>query len=115
MDFDAICAKMSNVSIERTVNEKLVTDLNCIISEIIKIGHYNVEIYDICVNCGHSLTWDQEYSVREYDMHWLRTTGKLYFYETLNNYIKIETVEMYNLATKLYDDLLELFSLQLEQ
>ena len=36
------------------------------------------------------------------------------FYETLNNYIKIETVEIYNLVTKLYENLLELFSLQVE-
>ncbi len=114
MDFDSICEQMTNVSIQQKVNKKLVADLNLIITEIIKIGHYNVDIYDICVNCGHSLTWDQEYFVCEFDIRWLKTSGKVHFYETLNNYIKIETVEIYNLVTKLYENILELFSLQVE-
>lgn len=114
MDFDSICEQMTNVSIQQKVNEKLVADLNLIITEIIKIGHYNVDIYELCVNCGHSLTWDQEYSVCEFDISWLKTSGKAYFYETLNNYIKIETVYIYTLVTKLYEKLIELFSLQVE-
>ena len=114
MDFDAICSQMNGVSIQQKVNEKLVSDLNLIISEIINIGHYNVDIYEICVNCGHSLTWDQEYIVCEFDIAWLKTSGRVYFYETLNNYIKIETTEIYNLVNRLYENILELFSLQVE-
>jgi len=114
MDFDSLCEQMSSVSVQQKVNEKLAADLNLIITEIIKTGHYNVDIYELCVNCGHSLTWDQEYTVCDFDIHWLKTTGKIYFYETLNNYMKIETVEIYNLVTKLYENLLELFSLQVE-
>lgn len=111
---DSICEKMSGVSIQQKVNEKLVSDLNLIITEIINCGHYNVDIYELCVNCGHSLTWDQEYTVCEFDIQWLRTSGKVHFYETLNDYIKIETVENYNLVTRLYENILELFSLQVE-
>ena len=114
MDFDSICEQLSNVSNQQKVNEKLVADLNLIITEIIKIGHYNVDIYELCVNCGHSLTWDQEYTVCEFDISWLKTSGKVYFYETLNNYIKIENIHVYNLVTKLYENILELFSLQVE-
>lgn len=114
MDFDSICAQMSVISIQQAVNEKLVSDLNLIISEIINTGHYNIDIYELCVNCGHSLTWDQEYTVCNFDIQWLETSGKVYFYETLNNYIKIETVENYNLVTRLYKNILELFSLQVE-
>lgn len=114
MDFDSICEQMTGVSIQQKVNKKLVADLNLIITEIIKIGHYDVDIYELCVNCGHSLTWDQEYSVCEFDIGWLKTSGKVYFYETLNNYIKIETAYIYNLVTKLYQNILELFSLQVE-
>lgn len=114
MDYDSLCEQMSVVSVQQKVNEKLVSDLNLIISEIIKTGHYNVDIYELCVNCGHSLTWDQEYNVCEFDINWLKTSGKNYFYETLNNYIKIETDDIYNLVTKLYENLLELFSLQVE-
>lgn len=112
MDFDSICEQMTNVSIQQKVNEKLVADLNLIITEIIKIGHYNVDIYELCVNCGHSLTGGREYSVYEFDISWLKTSGKMYFYETLNNYIKIETIYTYNLVTKLYENILELFILQ---
>jgi hypothetical protein len=105
---------MNSISIKPSVNIKLLTDLNLIISEIIKAGHYNVDIYDICVSCGHSLTWDQEYTISQDDIAWLKTTGKVHFYETLNNYIKIETIEIYNFVTKLYENLIELFSLQVE-
>lgn len=114
MDFDSICAQMSGISIQQKVNEKLVSDLNLIISEIINTGHYNVDIYELCVNCGHSLTWEQEYNVCNFDIQWLKTSGKVYFYETLNNYIKIETVENCNLVNRLYENIVELFSLQVE-
>jgi len=114
MDFDSICEQMNSITIKPSVNMKLLADLNLIISEIIRAGNYNVDIYDICVSCGHSLTWDQEYTVSQDDMVWLKTTGKVYFYETLNNYMKIETVEIYNFVTKLYEKLIELFSLQVE-
>jgi len=114
MDFDSICAQMTGVTIQQKVNEKLVSDLNLIISEIIKAGNYNIDIYELCVNCGHSLTWDQEYTVCDFDIQWLKTSGKVYFYETLNNYIKIDTVETYNLVTRLYGNIIELFSLQVE-
>mgnify|MGYP006192825761 CR=1 FL=1 len=114
MDFDSICTQMSEITIEREVNKKLLSDLNIIISEILNIGNYNIDIYELCVNCGHSLTWDQEYTIYETDVAWLKTSGKVYFYETLNNYIKIDTVEIYNLVTRLYENILELFTLQLE-
>ncbi len=114
MDFDSICNQLATISIQRQVNEKMLNDLNLIISEIIKKGHYNLDIYDLCISCGHSLTWDQEYTVNIFDIQWLKTSGKNYFYETLNNYIKIETVESYNLVTKLYNEIFELFSLQVE-
>lgn len=104
---------MSNMSINNPLNKKLLEDLNLIISEIIKCGNYNVNIYDICVNCGHSLTWDQEYYISNFDMEWLKTSGKNYFFETLNNYIKITTQKDYKLVTDLYSELLELFSLQI--
>ena len=114
MDFDSICAQMTGVTIQQKVNEKLVSDLNLIITEIIKIGDYNINIYELCVNCGHSLTWDQEYTICNSDIHWLKTSGKIHFYETLNNYIKIDTTEKYNIVTRLYENILELFSLQVE-
>ena len=47
-------------------------------------------------------------------MKWLKTSGKVYFYETLNDYISIDTPEKYILINRLYDKLLELFSIQLE-
>ena len=50
MDFDSICAQMTSVTIQQKVNEKLVSDLNLIITEIIKAGHYNIDIYELCVN-----------------------------------------------------------------
>jgi len=114
MDYDDICQQMSGVTLETKVNEKLVMDLNLIITEIIKAGNYNVDIYEICVNCGHSLTWDQEYTVCDFDIAWLKGPGKIYFYETLNNYIKIDTKETYTSVTNLYNKLLELFSLCVE-
>jgi hypothetical protein len=114
MDYDIICEQLSNTSIHQKVNTKLVDDLNLIISEIIKIGHYNIDIYQLCVDCGHSLTWDQEYNLCDFDIKWLKTSGKNYFYKTLNDYISIDTSEKFTLISLLYDKLIELFSIQLE-
>ena len=61
-----------------------------------------------------SLTWDQGYSVCEFDILWLKGAGKVYFYETLNNYIKIDNKESYTSVTNLYNNLIELFSLCVE-
>ena len=114
MDYDSICANFSNVSIHREVNGKLLSDLNLLISEIIKTDNADISVYDLCVNCGCDVTWNREYDITLDDINWLKTSGKLYFFETINNYIKIETLEIYIKITKLFEDILELFSLHLQ-
>tara|TARA_Y100001963_G_C6777437_1_gene448048 strand:+ start:1843 stop:2202 length:360 start_codon:yes stop_codon:yes gene_type:complete len=113
MDCDSICEQLSDISIHQKVSTKLLTDLNLILSEIINVGHYNIDIYELCVDCGNSLTWDQEYNLSEFDIKWLKTSGKVYFYETLNDYISIDTSEKLNLVDNLFEKLIELFSIQL--
>ena len=114
MDYDDICQQMTNINLQTKVNEKLVMDVNTIISEIITMSTYDVDIYDICVSCGHNITWDQEYSVSEWDIKWLKTRGKMMFYETLNLSMPIHNITTYNKVTCLFDNLLELFELQIE-
>jgi len=113
MDFDSICANLSNVSIQPKFNSKLLSDLNVLISEIIKTDDADISVYEICVNCGCDVTWNREYDVTVEDVKWLKTSGKVYFFETINNYIRIETPEIYNRINKLFDDILELFSIQM--
>ncbi len=43
--------------LEETVKPKLVKDLDIIIKEIINGNTFDRDICDICVNCGHDLTW----------------------------------------------------------
>jgi len=114
MDFDSICANFSNVSIQPKFNGKLLSDLNLLISEIIKTDDAGISVYDLCVNCGCDVTWNREYDITLDDIKWLKTSGKVYFFETINNYIKIETMEIYNKIAKLFEDILELFSLHLQ-
>ena len=114
MDVNNICQALENVNFTEKVNEKLVMDVNTIISEIITMSTYDVDIYDICVSCGHNITWDQEYSVSEWDIKWLKTRGKMMFYETLNLSMPIHNITTYNKVTYLFDKLLELFELQIE-
>lgn len=114
MDINVICQALQNVNFIEKVNEKLEMDLNIIIHEIITMNTYDVDIYDICVSCGHNITWDQEYYVSKWDIKWLKTQGKITFYETLNLFIPICDAITYNKVTYLFEKLLELFELQIE-
>jgi len=116
MEVDSICDKMNSVSLEYSLNKKLIEDLNLIMKEIILLGTYrvDVDIYEICVSCGHSLTWDQEYTISNDDILWLKNEGRSYFYNTLNYYVPIKNNETYKLIMNMYDNLLELFALQVE-
>lgn len=112
VSMDDICDSIANISFAPVINVKLVNDLNTIITEILSKGTYDVDIYDICVDCGHSLTWDQEYNINESDLLWLKAGGMRYFFEHLHNFMPIETVETYNKVCILFNKLIELFSLQ---
>ena len=114
MDVNNICQALENVNFTENVTEKLIMDANRIISAIITMSTYHGSIYDICVSCGHNITWDQEYSVSEWDIKWLKTRGKMMFYETLNLSMPIHNITTYNKVTYLFDKLLELFELQIE-
>lgn len=114
MEIDSICDKMNSVSLEYSLNKKLIEDLNLIMAEIIKQNTYNLDIYELCVSCGHSLTWDHEYTISSQDILWLENKGRIYFYENLNLYIKVTDTASYNLVMEMYDKLLELFKLQIE-
>ena len=72
MDIDSLCDTMTNTSVKYDVNAKLVKDLDIIINDIIESGTFDRDIYDICVNCGHALTWDQEYIIYQADIDWLK-------------------------------------------
>ena len=107
---DTRCDQMNMLS----VNSKLVSDIDVIILEIKRYNHYNVDIYELCVSCGHSLTWDIEYTLTQRDINWLSSGGKNYFFTRLNEHILIDTSEKYNSVNDIYSKLMDLFFLQIE-
>ena len=106
---DSLCNQMNMLS----VNSKLVNDIDVIISEIKRYNHYNLDIYELCVSCGHSLTWDIEYTLTQRDVNWLSGAGKNYFFTRLNEHITIDTQEKYNCVNDIYSKLMDLFFLQI--
>jgi len=110
MDIDTICDDLNGVKITNYINIGLVNDLNIIIREIASCNRFDVDIYTICVSCGNNIVWDQEYQITQEDITWLSEKGKIYFFETLNSFITIDTNEKYHQALKLYNDIFELFS-----
>tara|TARA_Y100001954_G_C15742411_1_gene569172 strand:+ start:766 stop:1116 length:351 start_codon:yes stop_codon:yes gene_type:complete len=112
MDIDNICDAMSNVKVIDHINLKLINDINLIINEIVNAKTFDIDLYEICISCGHSLTWDQEYFIYTTDLNWLRNKGQQYFVETLHSKMPIsnhiELSKVYDIYNKLY----ELFCLQ---
>ena len=76
MDIDSICNKLEAVKTCEHINLNLICDLNIIIQEITKCQTFKVNIYDLCVECGNSLVYDQEYQITEEDITWLKKEGK---------------------------------------
>ena len=107
---DDLCNQLDCLS----VNSKMINDLDIIITEINYYGSYNIDIYEVCVSCGHALTWDLEYTLTQGDINWLNHFGKNYFFTKLNAVKLIDTPEKYSYVNNIYDKLLELFSLQIE-
>lgn len=97
-----------------SINSKLVNDVDIIIDEINNYETYNIDIYEVCVSCGHALTWDIEYNLTQGDINWLNHFGRNYFFNKLNSVKPIDTPEKYRYVLNIYDKLLELFSLQIE-
>lgn len=102
---DELCNKMNNIN----VDSKLIRDIDIIIKEIIEYKTYDVDIYDICVSCGHDLTWDMEYTISNPDVYWIINFGKDYFISELNSKMVIDTGEKYIKAVNLYNKMFELF------
>lgn len=107
---DALCNQLDCLS----VNSKIVNDVDTIITELNYYDSYNIDLYEVCVSCGHSLTWDLEYTLSQVDINWLNQVGKNYFFTKLNMVKLIDTPEKYRQVSDIYDKLLELFSLQME-
>ena len=87
---DEICANMNLLKVEEPEYDdntmKLKEDLDTFMREIAKARTYDVDVYDLCVSCGHDLTWDVQYTVREIDIHWLQTDGFEYYLKTMHQY-----------------------------
>lgn len=113
MDIDSICDKLQAVKTCEYINLNLICDLNIIINEIAKYQTFKINIYDLCVDCGNSLVYDQEYQISEEDITWLKKEGKSHFFEKLHSYLPIDNSEKYNDVNFIYSQLLGLFSLQL--
>ena len=115
---DEICADMNLLKVEEPKYDentmKLKKDLDTFMREIVREGTYDLDVYDLCVSCGHDLTWDIQYIIREIDIQWLKTYGLVYFINTMNIYMPINNNEIYKKALVLYYKLLELFTLSVE-
>lgn len=113
MDIDSLCNTMTNASVKYDINTKLIKDLDTIINDIIESGTFDRDIYDICVNCGHDLTWDQEYIIYQADIDWLKKDGLQYFFKSINDRKPILTEEDYHKVWYLFKSLYDLFCLQI--
>jgi len=112
MDIDTICDRLEAVKTCEYINLRIVSDLNVLIHEISKSQTFKINIYDMCVQCGNNLVYDQEYQISEEDIAWLKTEGKKHFFEKLHTFLPIDNSEKYNDVNVIYSQLLNLFSLQ---
>lgn len=115
---EEICADMNLLKVEEPKYDqntmKMKEDLDTFMREIVKAGTYDVDVYDLCVSCGHDLTWDVQYIIREIDLYWLQTEGFEYYLKTMHQYMSLNNDESYNKALQLFHKLVELFTLSVE-
>ena len=109
---DSLCDSMNNVKINEYINLKLIRDLDILINELARQETFNVDIYEICVSCGHDLTWDQEFIIYGCDIEWLKNGGQVYFFTTHHSKKPINTPEDYKCVQNVYKQLFDLFCLQ---
>lgn len=107
---DELCNQLDCIS----VSSKLISDIDIIITEINSYDSYNIDIYEICVSCGHALTWEIEYTLTLGDINWLNNYSKTYIFTRLNSCKLIDTPEKYKFVNCIYDNLLKLFQLHFE-
>ena len=127
-----LCQQMNYTQIQNQPSLNFINDLNIIINEIIyKIQKFNIEsefsylssnsteselpnldIYELLVSCGHALTWSIEYELTQYDFNWLKTDGKDYFLNKINEYVNLNTPSNYYKILPCYTKLVELYELQ---
>jgi len=112
-DIESLCSQISSVKVIEQINLHLIKDLDIIIREIINQKSLIFDVYEICVSCGHDLTWDQAYFINKTDLNWLKTKGKDRFFETIRYYLPIRTLKEYEALCNSFDNLIELFELQL--
>lgn len=119
-DIDSLCDNFNyNTTVIWKPTKHFINDIDIIIEEISNIISLdNLSIYDVCVSCGNSLTWDQEYFITTNDYNWLISEGKVYFFTELRKkYFQKHTrefnIEEYNILNIEFNRLTELFSLQI--
>lgn len=107
---DTLCDSMDNFTIKDYNNTNLINDLNIIINEIVIQETFDLDIYDICVSCGHDLVWNNEYFINEKDIKWLKNEGYVYFFTNINSRKHINTTLDYFYLQKIYKQLFDIFS-----
>tara|TARA_B100001564_G_scaffold350989_1_gene356193 strand:+ start:592 stop:966 length:375 start_codon:yes stop_codon:yes gene_type:complete len=113
-DINFLCSKVKSVKVVDKINLHLIQDLDIIIREIINNKSLFFDVYEICVSCGHNLTWDYNYFINNTDLQWLKTKGKDRFFENIRYWLPITTLEEYNSLSNSFDKLIELFELQVQ-
>jgi len=73
----------------------------------------DIDIYDLIVSCGHSLTWCMDYYITNDDMNWLKSKGKEHFFKRLEECIDVNNSTNYYTVLPYYMKLVELFELQI--
>lgn len=112
---DDICHSLSNTKIEYIPNSGLINDLNIIIDEISNFQTFDIDIYEVCVSCGHRLTWDQDYYLYPCDIKWLEKTGYSYFLTEVNSKKTIASQEDLDKLTTVFKQLYDLFCIQVTE
>jgi hypothetical protein len=109
---ESICNSLENVKLVYSLNLKLIRDIDLICSEICNRELSDLDIYDVCVSCGSDLTYDQEYTVYDADIKWMKTEGFKRFLSNLAIKHDISDINKYNLCINIYAQILDLFSIQ---
>ena len=105
---DSLCEHMEYTNIHNKLSYHFIKDLNTIIESVKNNNNCN-NMIEICLKCNNQLHWndnDKYISILEYN--WLISHGRFYFLNQLSDSSES------NKNINLFNELIELFKLQLE-
>lgn len=114
MEIENLAALLQQTTIQPTVSNTFLTEINYICNSVISYYQQYNKIYtdalDILCHCGHDLAYDVS-DTFEKDCKWFENYGKVYVYNYILTRIQIKNLEEYNYINCLINNIKDMYNI----